>query len=176
MPENRHPNFHAGSLLDFLAHYIRDAPQAYMAEWVHLIAAGDQIVTFSRFGPLSHNHHAEVLAPRLSLAEQTAHLLDAKGNLGNQDAVSSRSDARYGGNPPGMSTHHLHYHDAMMGFRSRVKTIDGLGGYRHCCIKPKGIIGAGQIIIDRLGTPTRRTPIWENLCATPSVSSLLPRS
>ncbi len=71
-------------------------------------------------------------------------------DLRNEDDVGSSGDARVERDPAGVAPHHLQDHDPAVAFRRRVQPVDGVGGHGHCGVEAEGVVGGGQIVVDRL--------------------------
>ena len=75
----------------------------------------------------------------------------SNGPLGHEDDVGAAGHARVGGDPAGMAAHDLHDHDAVVGLRRGVQPVDRVGGDLHRGVEAEGVVGAGKVVVDRLG-------------------------
>ena len=73
---------------------------------------------------------------------------------------------------PGVATHHLDDHHAVVALGRRVQPVDRIGRDLHRGVEAEREVGRRQVVVDRLrhaDDAARRRP--PSLCATPSVSS-----
>ena len=82
-----------------------------------------------------------------------AHLVDVDGPLGDQDHVGAARDAAVHGDPAGVAAHHLDHHDAVVRLGGRVQPVDRLGADRDRGVEAERVVGAGEVVVDRLRHP-----------------------
>ena len=58
-----------------------------------------------------------------------------------------------------MSTHDLNNHDALVGFRSGVQTVNRVGGNSHSRVETEGVVRTVDVIINSLRNTDDRHPI-----------------
>ena len=54
------------------------------------------------------------------------------------------------GDPAGVAAHHLDDDDAVVRLGGRVQPVDRLGGDRDRRVEAEGVVGAGEVVVDRL--------------------------
>ena len=71
-----------------------------------------------------------------------------------------------------LTAHHLDDHHPVVRLGRRVQAVDRLGGDRDGGVEAECVVGAAEVVVDRLRTPTTGKPCsaWSR-AATPSVSS-----
>src|SRR3954452_21044167 len=153
--ENHGAGLEAGTFLDFAGQQVADAPQAGMAEFVasEVLHYGFSVLRVDvgrELGAFGGDDDTEVPAARVTGTEGVGYLVDVEGLLGNQDHVGSAANAAVHGDPSGVTSHDFDDHDAVVGLRCRVHAVDGSGGNVHSRIKSEGVVGSGEIIVNRL--------------------------
>jgi hypothetical protein len=83
-------------------------------------------------------------------AERGAHLLQVEGMLGDQDHVRATGQTRVQRDPSGAPAHHLDEHDAVVALGRAVKAIDRVGRHLHGGAEADRVVGARDIVVDRL--------------------------
>src|SRR5690606_6665484 len=78
-------------------------------------------------------------------------LVDVERGLGGEDDLRSPGDPGLDGDPPGLPAHELDDHDPVVALRSGVDPVDRLGGDVHGRVEADGAVGAGDVVVDRLG-------------------------
>ena len=86
----------------------------------------------------------------IARADHLHDLVKGLGEFRNQDEVCVRGKTRLNGDPAGVTTHALYNEAARVGSGGGVQTIDALHGDVARRIKTKGVIGAGEIVVDGL--------------------------
>ncbi len=71
--------------------------------------------------------------------------------LGQQHQVRFAGDAGMSGDPAGVAAHHLDDEDAPVRGRRRVQPVDGVAGRLHRGVEAERLVGAGDVVVDRLG-------------------------
>src|SRR5699024_4782926 len=112
-----------------------------------------------RFCALCHTNDPVALALLEALLHAGADLVDIEGELRQQDVVSATGHARMQRNPAGVTAHNLNDHDALVGFRSGVQTVDGLGGHGDGGVEAEGVIHAIDVVVDGLRDPDDRDAV-----------------
>ena len=54
------------------------------------------------------------------------------------------------GDPAGVAAHHLDDHHAVVRLGGRVQAVDRLGADRDGRVEAEGVVGAGEVVVDRL--------------------------
>jgi hypothetical protein len=70
--------------------------------------------------------------------------------LGDQDHVGAAGDAAHHRDPAGVTAHDLDDHDAVVRLGRGVEPVDRLGADRHRGVEAEGVVGSGQVVVDRL--------------------------
>ena len=83
--------------------------------------------------------------------DQLAAALDRHRPLGRQDDVGAAGHPRHDGDPPGMPAHHLADHHPVVRLGGRVQAVDRLGRDRDRRVEPERVVGAREVVVDRLG-------------------------
>ena len=86
----------------------------------------------------------------MALADRLGDLVEVDRLLGDEDDVGAARDAAHHGDPAGVAAHHLDDHDAVVRLRRRVQAVDRLGRDRHRGVEPERVVGAGEVVVDRL--------------------------
>ena len=55
-----------------------------------------------------------------------------------------------------MAAHHLHDQVAVVALRGGVQAVDRLGGDLHRCVEAERLVGAAEVVVDRLRDPDDR--------------------
>ena len=120
--------------------------------------------------PLRHDDQREPLALRFPLENLSTDVLEAPGNLRQEDHIAAAGDSRVERDPAGMAAHHLQHHDPLMAGGGGVEPVEGVGCGSHRGIKAKreGRHGSLSIV---LGTPTTGIPRSWNCWAIASEPS-----
>ena len=77
-------------------------------------------------------------------------LLEVDRLLRDEDHVGAAGDAAHHGDPAGVPAHHLDHHDAVVRLRRRVQPVDRLGRDRDRGVEAERVVGAGEVVVDRL--------------------------
>ena len=140
----------AGALLDLAGEPVADAAEADVAEGVLL--AGDQrhLAAVARDRALGDDDDRGVLALEARLHPR-ADVLDVEGLLGDQHHAGAAGDAGVQRDPAGVAAHHLDDQHAVVRLGGRVQAVDRLGGDVDRGVEAEREVGAGQVVVDRLG-------------------------
>ena len=92
----------------------------------------------------------EVLPALVAAADVVAGLVDRDRLLGDQDHVGAASDPAHDGDPARVTAHHLHDHHAVVRLGRRVEPVDRLRGDEDGRVETEGVVGAAEIVVDRL--------------------------
>jgi len=76
-----------------------------------------------------------------------------EGDLGHQDLRRTAGDPSVGGDPTGVTAHHLAHDDAVVRLGRGAQPVDGIGGRLHGGIEPESDVGAHEVVVDGLGHP-----------------------
>ena len=87
------------------------------------------------------------------LFDQTAHLLDVVGLLGDQRHVRAGGQPGIQRDPAGVPSHHLDQHHPLMRFSGAVQPVDRLGGDHQGGVMTECHVGAVDVVVDGLGHP-----------------------
>ena len=137
--------------------------------------AGDERLLAGVVGELvalADDDDREVLARLVPLLQQAAGVLDGDRLLGDQDHVGAAGDPGVQRDPAGVPAHHLDDHDAVVRLGRRVQAVDRLGRDRDGGVEPERVVGAVEVVVDRLRHADDGEAVlrWSR-AATPSVSS-----
>ena len=86
----------------------------------------------------------------MALADRLRHLVEVDRDLGHEDHVGAAGDAAHHGDPTRVAAHHLDDHDAVVRLRRRVQPVDRLGGDEDRGVEAEGVVGAREVVVDRL--------------------------
>ena len=86
----------------------------------------------------------------MALADRLRHLVEVDRDLGDEDHVGAAGDAAHHGDPAGVAAHHLDDHDAVVRLGRRVEPVDRLGRDRDRGVEAERVVGAGEVVVDRL--------------------------
>ena len=111
--------------------------------------------TLDRQSALSHYDDGGIFAGEAALNEP-AHLINLKRPLRDQDHIRPTRHPRVQGDPTRVTSHDLDDEHSVMAFGRRVKAIDRFGGDRHGGVESECVVGAPQVVVDRLGYPDDR--------------------
>ena len=99
---------------------------------------------------LGHDDDREVAPALVTAADQPADLVDVERLLGDEDDVGPARQPRVQGDPAGVPSHHLDDQVAVVRLRRRVQAIDRVAGDLHRGVEPEGLVGAADVVVDRL--------------------------
>ncbi len=117
-----------------------------MAELVDLAALPEP----GKFAALADDDDREVLAARVPAADAVGDFLEVDRLLRDEDHVGAARDAARDCDPPGMASHDLDHHHAVVRLGRRVQPVDRLRRDRNGGVESEGVVGAGEVVVDRL--------------------------
>ena len=82
---------------------------------------------------------------------RVADLVDVERALGHEDHVGAAGHARVGGDPAGVAAHDLDDDHAVVRLGGRVQAVDRVGRDLHRGLEAEGVVGAREVVVDRLG-------------------------
>src|SRR5579862_9726115 len=146
--QDRDPRLEAGPLLDLAAEQLADAAlgQRRVTELVPLA----RVLEAGQLAAFADDDDREVLAARVAAADAVRDLVEVDGLLRDEDHVGAAGDAAHDGDPAGVAAHHLDDHHAVVRLGRRMQAVDRLGRDRHGGVEPERVVGAGEIVVDRL--------------------------
>ncbi len=100
---------------------------------------------------LGDHHDAVMLAVIVVVLEQRANVVDVDFLLGNENDMRAAGDSRSIGNPAGVAAHDFNDDHAIMRVGRSVDAVDGLGGDHDRCVVAECLVGAADVVVDRLG-------------------------
>ena len=156
MSQHDGSSFESDTPFDFASQNISDSAQSRVTEFVLLRVLHDGGAVFrihisGKFCSLGNDHDAEVASASMAQANSLGNFIDIEGALGNQNHIGATGNAAVDGDPARIATHHFHHHDTVMSFRGGVHAVDGLSDNVDRGIESESVVGAGEIIVDRLG-------------------------
>ena len=154
--EDRHTRLEAGALLDLALELDRDAAEARVAERVGLAAGRRDAAAVARHRALGDDDDRERRPARVAALDALADLVDVERALGDEDDVGAAGDAAVGRDPARVAAHDLDDDDAVVRLRGRVQAVDRVGGDLHRGVEAEGDVGAGEVVVDRLGDADHR--------------------
>src|SRR5579885_3466160 len=154
VPEHRDAGLEAGRPLDLLAQPLADAAlrQQTMTELIHLAL----VLRPGQVAALADDDDREVLSACVPAPDLAADLLDVDRPFRDEDHVRAAGDAAHHGDPAGVAAHHLHHHDAVVRLGGRVQPVDRLRADRDGGVEAERVVGAGEVVVDRLRHPDDR--------------------
>jgi hypothetical protein len=93
---------------------------------------------------------AELGAPGVAVAQPLRNDGDVEWDFGDQDRVGATRHAGVERDPPGVPTHHLDDHDAVVRLGGGVQPIDGVGCEINGGIEAETVGGSDDVVVDRL--------------------------
>src|SRR5579859_3567594 len=87
----------------------------------------------------------------MPLAQRVGNFVDVKRAFGNQDYIGASGHAAVKGDPTGIAAHDLDDHDAVVRFGSGMNAIYGFADDVAGGVESEGVLGATEIVINRLG-------------------------
>ena len=152
--EHGHARLVAGALLDLPRELAADAAELHVAELVGLarLLADEPALAgvVGQLVALADDDDREVEPALVAPADLGAGLLDGDRVLGDQDHVGAAGDPAHHGDPAGVPPHHLDDHHAVVRLGGRVQAVDRLGRDRHGGVEAEGVVGGGEVVVDRL--------------------------
>ena len=152
--EHRDACLVAGALLDLPRELAADTAELHVAELIGLAGLlADEPALAGLVGELvalADDDDREVEPTLVAPADLGAGLLDGDRVLGDQDHVGAARDSAHHGDPAGVPPHHLDDHHAVVRLGGRVQAVDRLGRDRHRGVEPEGVVGRGEVVVDRL--------------------------
>src|SRR3954467_12758014 len=121
-----------------------------MTEGVHFLGA-DYLADFRKMAAFGNDDDAVVLAVIVVVFKQSADVIDVDLLLRDKDDMRATGDSGGVGNPAGVAAHHFADDDAIVRVGCGVEAVDGLGRDHDGGVKPKGLIGAADVVVDGLG-------------------------
>ena len=154
VPEHGHARLVPGPALDLLAEPLADAAlrEQPVPELVDLAL----VLGARQLAALADDDDREVLAARVPPLDLVAHLVEVDRPLRDQDHVGAAGDAAVHGDPAGVAAHHLDDHDAVVRLGGRVQPVDRLGADRDRGVEAERVVGAREVVVDRLRDPDHR--------------------
>src|SRR5207237_6319105 len=138
----------AGAVLDLVAEALADAAlrEQLVAELVDLalVLGARQLAAFA------DDDDREVLATAVAAVDLVADDVVVDGDLGDEDHVRAAGDPTVHGDPAGVAAHYLDDHDAVVRLGRRMQAVDRLCADRDGRIEAEGVVGPGEIVVDRL--------------------------
>ena len=116
-----------------------------------------------RGGALADHDDGELAAPVVAAAQVVADLLDVEGPLGHEDRVGAAGQPAVGGDPAGVTAHHLDDDDAVVRLGRRVQAVDGVRGDLDRGLEAEGEVRPGQVVVDRLRHADARDALGREL-------------
>ena len=104
----------------------------------------------ARLGTLGHTHHGEALARR-TLAAHRGNGFDLVVDLGQQDDVGRRGQARFEREPAGVAAHGLDQHHAAVALAGGLHPVQRFGHGRHGGVEAEAALHVGDVVVDGLG-------------------------
>jgi hypothetical protein len=101
--------------------------------------------------PLGDDDDREVAAVVVAPPDVVARVLDRRRLLRHEDDVGAARDPARRRDPAGVATHDLDHHDAVVRLGGRVQPIDRLSTDVDGGVEADRHVGAGEIVVDRLG-------------------------
>ena len=96
---------------------------------------------------------------RWRFCELGAGVFDRQRVLGDEHDVGAAGDAAHDGDPAGVAAHDLDDHHAVVRLRRRVQAVDRLGADRDGGVEAEGVVGAREVVVDRLRHADDRQPV-----------------
>src|ERR1700722_205242 len=144
----------ARPLLDLTRENVGDAAQFRMTEFIfaHVLQDGGARASIGgKLCAFRHNDDRKITPTLMPLANRFGHLVNVEGPLGNQNYVGAAGDAAVQRDPARVASHYLHYHHAVVGLGSCVKTIDRFTHHIAGGIESESVVRSAQIVVDGLG-------------------------
>jgi hypothetical protein len=132
---------------------ITNSAQLLMPKGISLIAFYNMSFEWISF---SHYYDAEMFPLTTSLFDQITNRFYRQRMLRNQNNIRSAGHTTSKCNPTGISSHDLDNVDHVMGFRRRMKPVNGFGHDSISRSKPDGRVCPAEIVIDCLGHADNR--------------------
>jgi hypothetical protein len=148
--EDRHARLEARPLLDLALELDRDPAEPDVAERVLRLELRQQPAVL-RGGALGDDDDREVAALGVAPAQAVADLVHVERALGHEDHVSAAGEAAVRRDPARMAAHHLDDDDAVVRLRRGVEPVDRVGRDLHGGLEAEREVGAGEVVVDRLG-------------------------
>ena len=98
-----------------------------------------------------HHDNTEIRSTDVARVNLRRYGLEREGNFRNQDDVRATGDSGVQRNPTSLAAHHLHEHDAMVALGRAVEPVDQIGRDLHGGLEPDAVVGAADVVVDRLG-------------------------
>ena len=160
MAQGDRPGLLAGPLVDLSRHPLGDAAEGFRLAADPL---GPGEVTAD--GPRAFGRHDDgpTPAPPLASHQVVAHFVHVVGNLGTQNDLGRRRDAREEGDPAGVAAHQLDDEDAVVRVGGRVQPLDRCGRDVDRGVEAERDVGAGEVVVDRLRNTDDRDAVLVQL-------------
>src|SRR5207248_8981814 len=138
----------AGALLDLACQPRADAAlrEPDVAELIQVA----RLVEPLELVALAHDDDREGLATLVALADLLAGVVDRDRLLGDHDHVGAAGDPAHDGDPARVAAHHLDDHHAVVRLGGGVEPVDRLGADPDRGVEAEGVVGAGEVVVDRL--------------------------
>ena len=81
--------------------------------------------------------------------------------------MGAAGHSRRAGDPAGVAAHHLDDDDPVVRLGGGVKTVDRVAGDLHGGIEAEGVVGAGEVVVDRLGDADHRHLVGRQAAGDP---------
>src|SRR5262249_16671431 len=128
----------------------REQPVAELVDLALVLRTG-------KLAAFADDDDREVLAARVASPDLGADLVEVDRLLRDQDHVGAARDAAHHGDPAGVPTHHLDHHHAVVRLGRRVQAVDRLPADVHRRVQAEGVVGPGEVVVDRLRHPDHRS-------------------
>ncbi|CAB4870406.1 unannotated protein [freshwater metagenome] len=120
-----------------------------MPEGIHAAAAGRHVAARGP-RPLACDHDREAASAGMARPQPVADLFEIERPLRDEDRVGAARHPRMAGDPSGVAAHHLDDEHPVVGLGRGVEAVDRVGGDLDGGVEAEGVVGPGEIVVDRL--------------------------
>ena len=145
------PLYFGRELLDLVAHVLADAAELGVAEHV-LLAGHEDHLAAGGHGALADDADRVALGPAVAVGdEQLRELLHVELGLGDHAAVGGAGEGRQQRREAGVAAEDLEHDDALVRGGRAGHLARHLDGAVHAGAEAHAVVGAGDVVVHRLG-------------------------